>query len=95
MSSREPTIDLNLIDDLVHTIETHNAAWDAWFAEQGVQPLVVTYETLAADPEHTVRRILNHLDLEPPETWRPAQTTRQQADELNADWVRRYRDNRL
>lgn len=95
VSSREPTIDLNLIDDLVHTIGAHNVAWESWFAEQGVRPLVVTYEALAADPEHAVRTILDHLDLEPPATWRPAQTTRQQADEVNAGWVRRYRDTRL
>ncbi len=68
-------------------------AWESWFAEQGVQPLVVD-ETLAADPEHAVRTILDHLALRLPATWRPAQTNRKQFDEVNADWVRRYRSTR-
>lgn len=93
--SREPAIDLEQVDELVRTIEGHNAAWNSWFAGQGVQPHRVSYEALTAEPDRAVRRILNHLGIEPPAAWRPQSEHRKQADEVNADWVRRYRSARL
>ncbi len=95
VSSREPAIDLDQVDELVRTVHAHNAAWISWFAEQGVRPHIVTYEALAADPERTVRAILDHLDVKAPAAWRPASTHAKQADEINAEWVRRYRSTRL
>lgn len=93
--SREPAIDLNQVDELVRTIEAHNAAWNSWFAGQGVQPHRVTYEALAAEPDQAVRTILDYLGIEPPAAWRPQSDHHKQADEVNADWVRRYRSARL
>jgi LPS sulfotransferase NodH len=95
VSSREPAIDLDQADELVRTIQAHNAAWSSWFADQGVRPHIVTYEALVADPERTVRTILDHLDVEAPGAWRPAPTHARQADEVNTEWVRRYRSTRL
>ncbi len=87
----KPAFDFNQISDLVQTIEEHNAAWSSWFNEQGVQPHVVMYEDLVTDPGRTVLDILNHLGIELPAVWRPKPYHRQQADEVNADWLRRYR----
>lgn len=88
----EPRLDLGAIDDLVRTVEDHNAAWGRWFAEQGITPHRVTYEEVTADPRRAVLAILDHLDIEPPASWRPAARERRQADEVNAAWTRRYRE---
>jgi LPS sulfotransferase NodH len=93
-SSRKPAIDVDQIDELIRTIQAHNAAWISWFAEQGVRPHLVTYEALAAEPERTVRTILDHLDVKAPAAWRATSTQAKQADEVNAEWVRRYRSTR-
>lgn len=90
----EPAFDLDQIDELVRTIEEHNAAWRSWFAEQGVRPYPVSYEGLIADPQGTVHGILDHLAIRLPATWRPAWTPARQADEVNAEWIRRYRSAR-
>lgn len=95
VSLREPAIDLDQVDELVRTAQAHNAAWISWFAEQGVRPHIVTYEALVADPEPTVRTILDYLDVEVPAAWRPASAHAKQGDEVNAEWVRRYRSTRL
>jgi LPS sulfotransferase NodH len=54
----EPRLDLDQVDSLVRVIGEHNAAWDAWFAAEAVEPLEVTYESLVADPGGVVRSIL-------------------------------------
>lgn len=94
VASVEPVFNIDQIDELVRTIEVHNAAWRAWFTGQGVQPHVVEYEELVADPDRTVRAILHHLGVDVPRIWRPESAHRKQADEINAAWARRYRSAR-
>lgn len=86
-TSVHPRIDVDHADRLVRTITEHNAAWSRWFQRQGVEPYVVTYEDLVADPGHTVQVLLDSLGVELPSTWRPRSARRRQADELNAGWV--------
>jgi len=90
-SSAEPTLDLEQIDDLVRTITEHNTAWTNWFAEQSIQPHVVTYEDVVAHPGHTVHGMLNTLGVDAPENWQPDSRHHRQADAINADWIRCYR----
>ena len=89
--SAEPRLDLEQINRLVDTIHDHNTAWNDWFVAQDADPLLVTYEDLVADPAPMIRRILDSVGVSAPAGWRPASAHRRQADELNADWVRRYR----
>jgi LPS sulfotransferase NodH len=93
LPTARPAFDYKEISELVRTIEDHNAAWSAWFDAEGVQPHVVMYEDLVTDPRRTVLQILDHLGIEMPADWRPTAYHRQQADEINADWKRRYRQN--
>jgi trehalose 2-sulfotransferase len=90
-SSAEPRLDVDQVDCLVRTIEEHNAAWSNWFQQHGVEPHLVAYEDVVADPRQAVQDILDHLGIQLPATWRPESAHRRQADELNAEWVRRYR----
>jgi LPS sulfotransferase NodH len=86
-TSARPRIDVDHADRLARTITEHNAAWSRWFELQRVEPYVVTYEDLVADPHHTVHGLLENLGIEMPSTWRPRSAHRRQADELNADWI--------
>ena len=90
----EPRLNLDQVDDLVRTIDAHNAAWRAWFAAQAVEPLDVEYEALVADMGGTVSRILSWVDVRAPAGWVPDPPHERHADEINADWVRRYREAR-
>lgn len=90
-----PQFDLEQISDLVRTIREHNAAWEAWFSQQGAEPYVVTYEGLVEDPRRTVQGILDHLGVEPPSGWQPESPHLRQADEVNDEWARRYKAQRM
>lgn len=90
----EPRLDVEQVDALVGTIQDHNAAWEAWFAEQSVEPLLVEYESLASDPAETVRGVLKHLGNQPPADWEPVSPHRRQANDINANWARQYRATR-
>ena len=86
----EPQLHLDQVDGLVRTIREHNAAWSAWFSQQGVQPHVVVYEDLIDDPRGTVLGILQRLEVVAPPGWEPRSTHVRQSDGVNRDWVRCY-----
>ncbi len=88
----EPRLDLGQVDDLLRVIRDHNDAWRAWFAVQEVEPLEVTYERLIGDPARTVRGLLDGLGLVAPTDWRPRSIHVRQADEVNQEWMREFRD---
>jgi LPS sulfotransferase NodH len=90
----EPRLDLDQIDDLLRTIDEHEAAWRAWFSAEGVDPLEVDYESVVSDPAGTVRSILGWIHVRPPADWVPRPAHRRQADGTNADWVRSHRQAR-
>jgi LPS sulfotransferase NodH len=85
----EPAYSFAGIDHLVGLLEAHDAAWRAWFAAQGTDPLVVGYDDLEADPAATVALVLGALGLDAAGIALPA--LRRQADERSARWADRYR----
>lgn len=86
---REPVFDRRLIAELADRIDDHEAAWQAWFTEHGVDPLDIGYEELAADPVGLTRSVLSFLGLSPTDGQPITVQDRRQADTLNADWIRR------
>ena len=85
--TQEPRQDIAQMRLLVETIREHNAAWQAWFATQGVEPHPVTYEQLVGDPSRVIQGIAAKLAVDLPSTWRPRSPHRKQADELNRAWA--------
>jgi trehalose 2-sulfotransferase len=91
LPGHEPRFDFQQIHTLVQTIDEHNAAWRAWFAMCEVQPHLVRYEDLTANPASVTRGILDFLELHLSADPVLAPGTRRQADQLNHDWIAQYR----
>lgn len=85
-----PSFDFDQICELLQMIEEHNSAWRAWFASVGIEPYMVRYEDLDADPVGVAREILDFLGLKLPPGRLIKTRGRRLADELNAQWIERY-----
>jgi LPS sulfotransferase NodH len=85
--TQEPHPDIAQMRRLMQTIREHNAAWEAWFDVQGVEPHAVTYEQLVGDRRRVIRGIAAKLAVDLPSDWRPQSPHRKQADTLNQVWA--------
>lgn len=88
---RKPCFDIERIHDCVRTVDEHNAAWRNWFASVDVRPHLVRYEELTADITGVIRGILSFLGLELPGGRTVVPRHHRQADEINDEWIARYR----
>jgi trehalose 2-sulfotransferase len=91
LARHEARFDFHQIHALVQTIDEHNAASRKWFARFGCKPNLVHYEDLVADPDGVTGRILDFLRLNLSADQVIAPGTRRKADQLNDDWIARYR----
>lgn len=87
----EPGFDFGQVRDLVRQIENENAAWEEWFAAEGIQPCWVLYEELDADPIGIASGVLGFLGLDLPDGREITVLHKRLADELNAQWIESYR----
>ncbi|PBC76730.1 LPS sulfotransferase NodH [Streptomyces sp. TLI_235] len=71
-------------------LQWQNAEWDRELRRLAVPVLDLEYEALAADPEGTLRAVLEFLELPYRGRFRPP-TLRRQADARTEDWVSRAR----
>lgn len=90
----EPRFDADAISGRVRRIEEHDEAWRNFFTANRVEPLRITYEQLAADPDGEARRVLGFLGVDVPAGLEIAAVTERQADAVNDDWVRRFEAQR-
>lgn len=88
---QDPLYDEELIGRLVTTIERFEADWTVWFATHSIVPCEITYEELAADPPRTAQKVLDYLGLNVPPDRQLVVGHRRQADQLNADWIARFK----
>lgn len=86
----EPDYDYDLIDGFVRQVDDHNTAWQRWFEDHGVEPFVVTYEDLVADPDGVTRQVLAFLDVDLSSAQPITVQTERQGTALNSTWVVRY-----
>lgn len=86
-----PRYDFDLIAQQLKELERHDAAWLAWFEDQGIAPLKVEYECLAAEPADAVGRICAELGVPAPDPARMKPGVAKLADALSLDWMRRFR----
>jgi LPS sulfotransferase NodH len=83
------------IEHLLEQILIEESRWDAFFEHSGIKPMLVLYENFAADYETSTLRLLERLDLSPPDDFEFEPRMKRQSDNVNDDWVKRYSELRL
>jgi LPS sulfotransferase NodH len=86
-----PVYDAQGLADQVAESEAHDAAWANWFAQQRIQPVRITYESLSTDPRATLATVLSALDLDPAIAGTIEPRTAKLADNESRDWAARFR----
>ncbi len=93
-SGHAPVYDARSLSDLVKDSERHDTAWINWFAGHGIEPVSVTYETLAHAPQAVLAMILSALGLDPARAAAAEPRTAKLADKESRDWATRFRMER-
>ena len=88
---RVPGYDADAITAQIEAFAAADRAWSSWFADQALEPLTLTYETLSAAPHATLRTVLEHLGQDPARADPVAVPTRKLADATSDTWSARYR----
>lgn len=86
--------DSNRLDAFRTEAATGNALWEDWFAQTGIRPERLVYEDFSAEPEKTVRGLLNRLGIALPRGRDLAVPNRRMADAESRAWAARYRAER-
>lgn len=72
-------------------VEADERGWSGWFAAEGIEPLRLDYDALAADPAGSVARICAALGLPAPDPARLVPPLAPLADATNRDWIARFK----
>ncbi len=86
-----PAYDPSALAERVKTAEAQDAGWAAWFARYEIEPLCLTYESLAEDPRTALAKILVALDLDPTFADRVEPRTARLADAESQAWANKLR----
>lgn len=89
-----PRYDADAIARHSADLSAQDDAWRAWFAREGVTPLRLGYETLAADPAGAVARVIDALGLESRAARSVVPATARLADATSTAWIERFRTER-
>jgi trehalose 2-sulfotransferase len=90
--AEEPNFDPHVLIRLEHTLMENDLKWQAYFHENGIIPLTISYEDLASDYSGTIVRVLEWLGVRVADTAdvRPSRF-KTQSSTLNEDWLVRYK----
>jgi trehalose 2-sulfotransferase len=81
------------VDHLKLRIDEHNAAWQAYFEQCGVEPLKVVYEEFVDAYKESVLRLLEDIGVSVPEDFIVEEPKmKRQADTLSEEWVSLYHE---
>jgi LPS sulfotransferase NodH len=87
---QEPEYDFARIKREVLELERYDAAWNSWFAAQGIEPLRLGYETLSGNPAAALTGICEALGVQAPNAHDVSPGVAKLADVTSRDWMRRY-----
>lgn len=77
------------IAHLVAMLRAQEDGWRAWFAEEGIEPMEVSYPMLSGNLTEVAANILEVLGQDP--RLPPAPVLERQADRRSDEWIDRYR----
>ena len=87
----EPLFHRAAIAHLEQQLIAEEQAWQTFFQEKGIEPLVIVYEQFVSSYEKTIHDALQYLGLSLPENSILAMPPmKRQADALSIEWLQRY-----
>ncbi|MCV6586497.1 MAG: Stf0 sulfotransferase family protein [Marinibacterium sp.] len=87
----DPQYDPDALRRQVDLFRSHDRAWQGWFRAEGITPLVLRYEDLAAAPQQALARCLSALQLDPRIAPLIQPGVARLADATNQIWCDRFR----
>ncbi|PLP60654.1 Stf0 sulfotransferase [Mesorhizobium loti] len=88
---RPITYDGDHIGQIARELEEDDACWADFFKSRGIEPLRLTYETMSADPQLALSKVLSALGRDPELAKAISVGTAKLADETSSEWVTKYR----
>ena len=90
-----PVYDFKVLSNLVTELEEHDAAWKAWFNQEKIQPLSITYEALCAKPLAVLTDVLSYLNLDATKVSAVEPKTAKLASSESCEWAELFRAEQL
>lgn len=87
---QEPEYDFERIRHEVTKLEAYDAAWNTWFAAQGIAPFRIAYERLSENPAEVLAHICDALGIAAPKAGAVKPGVARLSDATSRDWMRRY-----
>jgi len=87
---REDGYDRAAIKSQISEFAEYDTAWRTWFDKQSVEPLEISYERLASEPQSTLTKILQALGANAMFARDVPVQTAKLADETSGEWRRRF-----
>lgn len=87
----DPTYDRAQLEQTVQMMGGYDRAWTDWFQREGIQPLRLSYDDLAADPVSILRHVLDRLGLDPAVAEGVTPGLKKLADGTSDAWMARFR----
>lgn len=87
---RPPRYDRAAIGAELAQLQQDAARWDRWFAREGITPVGLVYEELAANPTAALAQVCGALGITAPPAGQVRPGVARLADALNRDWAARF-----
>lgn len=87
----DPIYDADRIRAHITRFTDDDTMWRDWFAQQGVTPLHISYETLSENPKDTLSQVLEALGKDPKLADKATPSVARLADATSRAWIRRFR----
>ena len=88
---RTPEYDFGAIQTALSEIDAQSDQWERFFSSRRIDPMIVEYEALLADPEEAVTGVLAHVGHHGPTTGSASSPEPQrQSSDINVEWRERY-----
>ncbi len=90
LETREPRFDSEAIARELKMLEREEEGWQTWFASQAIEPLRMSYESLASDPEAGLQLVLDRIGQRPKGSL-PGVRTAPTSSNINDEWAAKFR----